>query len=254
MKKLMTIVGLSVFALAANAQEERGIYSGRDGKRFRNMGGENAEHDFLKPHAGNVTAELGLTGGLGNTGLSLNNNAGMLRFRYFITNDWAVRLGANITNEFERTNAYGAANEEGFVKERNTTVLFNIGAEKHFMGTRRLSPYVAADFIIGNMSAHANGENATQGGTYLTGYSFDSKSMNNTVWGVRAMVGADYYIAKNVYLGVEAGLGYTSTTMGETELTQTFNNVTTTVTNKSAGKSATFTPGIVTGIRLGFAF
>lgn len=236
MKKLMTIVGLSVCTLAANAHED---------------------YDFLKPHAGNLTAELGLTGGLGNTGLNLNNNAGMLRFRYFVAEDWAIRLGVNITNDVSKMNAYGVgvdAGKEGWVKQRNTTVLFNIGAEKHFMGTRRLSPYVAADFIIGNKSTHANGENATSGGTYLNNYAFESESMNNTTVGFRAVVGADYYIAKNVYLGVEAGLGYTTTKLGETEMTQTLNNVTTTTTNKSAGKTAQFTPGLVTGVRIGFAF
>lgn len=258
MKKLMTIVGLSAFALTAQAQEnERGIYSGRDARRFKHMGGENAEMEILKPHAGNVTAELGVTGGLGNTGLNLNNNAGMLRFRYFVTDDLAIRLGANITNEFEKTNAFGTGvNDglEGTLKERNTTVLFNIGAEKHFMGTRRLSPYVAADFIIGNMSAHATGDNANSNAVFVNNYSFESKSMNNTAVGFRAVVGADYYIAKSVYLGVEAGLGYTSTKFGETETTATLNNVTTTVTTPSTGRSAQFAPSIVTGIRIGFVF
>ncbi|RQO32488.1 hypothetical protein DBR32_02480 [Taibaiella sp. KBW10] len=255
MKKLMTIVGLTVFTLAANAQEsERGMYSGRDAKRYRAMGAERGEMEAFKPHAGNVTSELGIAGGLGNTALNLNNNAGMLRFRYFVKDDLAIRLGANIANESSKTFAYGTGSEEGFVKTRNTTVLFNIGVEKHFAGTRRLSPYVAADFIVGNTSNHSNGENATSGITYLNNYTFESKNLNNTTLGFRAVVGADYYIAKNVYLGVEAGLGYSSTKFGETETTQTLNNVTTTVTSKSTGKESAFTPGIVTGVRLGFAF
>lgn len=258
MKKLMTIVGLSVFTLAANAQDsDRGMYSARDAKRYRAMGADHNEMEGFKPHAGNVTSELGITGGLGNTGLSLNNNSGMLRFRYFIKDDLAIRLGANIANDGSKTYAYGTGADEGregFIKDRNTTILFNIGAEKHFAGTRRLSPYVAADFIIGNTSNHTTGENSTVGGLYANNYTFDAKTLNNTTVGFRAVVGADYYIAKNVYLGVEAGLGYTTTKAGETEITITNNNVTTTVTNKTTGRTSSFTPGIVTGVRLGFAF
>jgi len=68
------------------------------------------------------------------------------------------------------------------------------------------------------------------------------------------VIGADYYIAKRLYLGVEAGFGFEYAKDGKTTTSTTIAGNTTTVTTKSAGNSFEISPSIITGVRVGFAF
>ncbi|WEK19715.1 MAG: hypothetical protein P0Y49_00905 [Candidatus Pedobacter colombiensis] len=235
MKKLLLSLSVAMLGLAAQAQN-------------------------FKPVKGDVTTEFGLTGGINNTNFNLNDGAGLLRFRYFQKNDVAFRLGFNVGSTNKTNNVYGTgANEgkEGFGKLKATEILINLGIEKHFAGTDRLSPYVGADILFGTSTSKANLENATgtvQLPVFTDGTNIETKFPSTTSIGLRGVVGADYYIAKRLFLGVEAGLGFAYKTKGKSEQTTTINNVSVTTKHKSAGNSYEINPSVITGVRVGFAF
>lgn len=231
MKKLLLSLSVAFLGLAAQAQD-------------------------FKPAKGDVTTEFGLAGGLNNAEFDLNE--GLLRFRYFVKSDLAIRAGFNVRTNNNTDNIYGAIgspneNKVGYNKNNETNLMINLGVEKHFAGTDRLSPYVGADFLIGNSSKKESREN-TLGGVYAENEQFEKKGPNAFGFGLRGVIGADYYIAKRLYLGAEAGFGFMSAKDGKTTVTTTTGGTTTTVTQKSAGKNFNINSSIITAVRVGFVF
>ena len=238
MKKAFLLFGFAAAVFSANAQV-------------------NDEFKTFKPLKGDVTAELGLAGGLNNADFTLNEGtSGLLRFRYFATEKLAFRLGVSVSATSETEKFYGTGidlNREGKAMTNSKGFLLNLGIEKHFTGTPRLSPYVAGDILFGVMGQKAKLEN-TDGNSFVNAVSAETKGPGNFSFGLRGVVGADYYIAKHVYLGAEAGLGFLNSIAGKTETTTTIGGTTTTVKTKSAGSTFELNPSVITGIRIGFVF
>jgi len=233
MKKVLLFLGMAIFGVAAQAQD-------------------------FKPVAGDVTTEFGLTGGINNTDFKLNDGAALLRFHYFNTEKVAYRLGFNVSTVNDKTNAYGTgadANQKGTFTQKATNVLINLGIEKHFTGTDRLSPYVGGDILFGAGSRTETAENTiNKGAAYAKDTFNEVKGPGYVSFGLRGVVGADYYIAKRMYLGVEAGLGLVYEKEGKTKIKSTTAGVTTTTDHKSAGSTFNIKPSVITGVRIGFAF
>jgi len=233
MKKILLVFGLAIAGLAANAQSE------------------------FKPTKGDVTTEFGLTGGVLNSNFNLNEAGSLLRFRYFTQEKTAVRLGFNLSSTKETANAYGPNGETGSVKRSQTEFLLNLGLEKHFTGTERLSTYVGGDILF----AYANGKQDYSNSTnnfaspvYQANVSGERKGPSTLGVGLRAVAGADYYFTKKVYLGVEGGFGFLYQKQGKTTTTNTNPAGSTTVTTESAGNSFSIEPSVITGVRIGFVF
>ncbi|HTF80792.1 MAG TPA: hypothetical protein VL947_03670 [Cytophagales bacterium] len=229
-----------------------------------------------KPAAGNAVIELGLSGGLLNTATSLNspgNGAfpGMVKLRYFLADDLALRASFNFSAYSTTNKAYeldddGKETETvGTQKIRNSFYGVNLGVEKHFTGTERLSTYIGGDLSLGVASASLK-EEKYNGGAYNEDYSRTIKGANGPGgdnggfgWGLRAVTGADYYFVKKVYLGAEAGWGFfsfrnsgvktTTTTPDGTGGTDTVTSET-----KSDGGAFTLTPQVVASVRIGYIF
>jgi len=211
----------------------------------------------MKPGKGDVTAEFGLSGGIINSDFHLNEGtSGLLRGRFFLSNSLALRVGVNIGFDKQTTNFYGTGTFDGEVgTEKNSSSLFllNVGIEKHFAGTKRLSPYVGADLMFGSNSQKSVLDN-TDGSIYVDDFNSEVKGPGAFGFGLRGVIGADYYFAKHVYLGVEGGLGFMSVKDGETTTTVTTGGTSTTVTTESAGSNFGFSPSVITGVRIGFVF
>lgn len=233
MKKAILLFGFAAVSFAAQAQV-------------------NDEFKSFKPTKGDVTTELGLAGGLNNADFKLNES-GLLRFRYFVKENLAFRLGVNVSSNSNTEKFYDAGSAEGKKVTRNNGVLLNLGIEKHFSGTPRLSPYVAGDILLGLNGGSVKMDN-TDGNVYISQVSSKRTGPGTFSFGVRGVVGADYYIAKHVYVGAEAGLGVLNSIEGKTKTTTTIPGKTTTVETKSAGSTMELNPSVITGIRIGFVF
>ena len=118
-----------------------------------------------------------------------------LRMRYFIKDNLALRLTLGRDAESITTTTSDTVFTGGIgtitttdVTTKNSIMNFGLAAEYHLAGTDRMSPYFTAGFKVGN----------------------DTRTEIST-FGLNVGAGIDYYVAENIYLGLELGFNYTST-------------------------------------------
>ena len=221
MKKILLVAAIALFGLTANAQD-------------------------YKAKAGDVTVDLSVAGGLGNTTVNLADqgfgNGAMIRGRYFKTEKLAYRglvfLAAGSSTDKSVTNTE--------TKSSNTGIGLGFGVEKHFTGTDRLATYVGFDGILA-FNSTKDETTLTAGGTTFTN---EVKGPNDFRIGVRGVFGADYYFVKRAYIGVEAGLGLYYKSVGK----ETTSSTGLPDAEVDGSSSFNISPSIVTGFRLGYAF
>ena len=197
----------------------------------------------FKPEAGDVTVDLGVSGGLGNTSINLADGGAAFKVRYFTSDNFAYRITMVLANNSDTDNSVTNI----VSKDNNFALGLGFGAEKHFTGTDRLSPYIGGDILVGYASSNSKDTfTPTSGTTVVT----EVKGPNSFGAGVRGVFGADYYFAKRVFLGVEAGLALMYSSEGDTTSKVTGSPD---VTVKG-GNNFNISPSVVTGIRIGYAF
>lgn len=135
--------------------------------------------------------------------IGLNGGA---KVRYFLSDNMAIRVNLGYSSRAAKAVEYGYDGED---KEYETTKMsvgqFSImpGIESHFAGTERLSPYVGAELGIKMGSTKTNVNNSKDD-------DYTKAKSTSFGFGLNAFAGMDYYVAKNIYLGAEFGLGFTS--------------------------------------------
>jgi outer membrane protein W len=185
---------------------------------------------------------------------SLSFNAPSLRMRYFIADDLAARISLSINNSTTKDYYYelpdnGGAEGTEINKTSYTTI--SLGAEKHFGGTDRLSPYVGADLVYGMGNSSAKWDKF-DGSGYNADFTASAKNPSSMI-GLNLVAGTDYYFAENFYLGLELGLGFQSISEKAGEFTFTTGGAT--VTNLSEPtKSSGFGNNFIGNARLGWRF
>jgi hypothetical protein len=222
-KVLLTAAAVMTFGLM-NAQEETSTSA-------------------YKPTEGTIATEVSLNGGLNNANFNLNNSA--VKFRYFFKEDMALRVGLGInSNKTTDVNNSNPANVRTEIITSSNN-LVKLGVEKHFAGSERLSTYAGADLLVGfSSSKYDYTEN---------NYSYTESNYTGnggSAFGLGLFTGADYYIAKKVFLGVEAGLNFLSGKGKDNKITETGSADVTVSGGKNSGLSTT----VVGGVRIGFQF
>ncbi len=179
-----------------------------------------------------------------------------LRFRYFATENIAVRVSLGFssskrTENFFENEADNSGNSGTYVTKLGTTTI-GIGGEYHFAGTEKLSPYAGLDINFG-MGKYTTEGTQTDGANWIaTDYSEKSEQKTGG-FGVGLVAGTDYYFAQNFYLGVEMGLGFNAYTMKEGTSSVTTGAVT--VENKgNEMKQSGFSNNVMGMFRLGWRF
>jgi hypothetical protein len=189
--------------------------------------------------------------------LSLNStsttfNAPSVRLRYFVTDGLAARVSFLFSNVTEKNYYYELPNNGGGVGNEVDKTLdsrLSLGAEKHFMGTERLSPYIGSDisFSIGNKSS--KWENF-DGNGYISGVTALGKNPTNS-FGFNIVTGTDYYFAKNIYFGFELGFGIIFKSVKAGSLEYSYNG-TTTKTLTEPSSSNEFGNNVLGNFRVGW--
>ncbi len=239
MKRILTVATLLLATISMNAQDKN-----------------------YKPVPGTITAEVGLGGGLNNANFTLNSGStgspsreGVLRFRYFNSADLGFRVGFAVRNDKnEAKTATGIpTNEFATTVVKGNGFEINVGVEKHLTGTNRLSTYIGGDILFG-MKRYAYDVNYSNGDyVQITNSNGSGLRSANTI-GLRLITGADYYIARKLYLGTEVGINIVSgKTKKDVYKTKT-GSVVTETPNGEPGKTFNITPAIITGIRIGYQF
>lgn len=188
---------------------------------------------------------------------TLSFNAPSLRMRYFFTDNFASRVSLTINNSSTKDYYYELADNkggEGTEINKTTMIAFSLGAEKHFTGTDKLSPYVGADLVygVGNTSAKWD---KFDGVGYSPNISATVKNPS-TMMGLNLVAGTDFYFAENFYAGLELGIGIQSINekAGETSVTTSGATTTTTTTYTEPSKSSSFGNNFIGNLRLGWRF
>ncbi len=197
-----------------------------------------------KPSKGTVTTEVGLSGGLNNANFNLNN----LKFRYFLKDNIGLRMGLGLQNETDESINNANTSNTITTTEKNSRFQINLGVEKHFAGSNRLSTFAGADLVLS--FANQSNEVIQQNGNFIK----NSGGGNaGNAFGIQLLTGADYYIAKKVYLGVEAGLSILSGSGKDAVSEVRVGNVTTSST-ATGGSTFDINTQVFGGVRIGYQF
>ena len=203
-----------------------------------------------------------------NTSNGMSFTAPSLRLRYFATDNIAARVqfgfGGDGSSVFgtpsKESHSYAnptAGGENGTVDIARSAWDLKLGAEYHLVGTDKMSPYFTGNIGFGKGSEEQTWNNVFYGAagelTYTEGISVAASGGYGTFsWGLGA--GFDYYVADNLYLGLELNLTSTSVTNENvvTEITSPAGTQTVT----ELGNSMTYTNiGAAHGsVRIGWRF
>lgn len=232
-----------------------------------------AQSEF-KPKAGDVTTDVSLfANGLfanptalykGNVASGVSSNkfdlstVGVLKGRYFFQDDLALRLSLGLSSPSVKS-TLEETNHSLENKYRATTLYFGLGVEKHFTGTDRLSPYVGAELHVGSYTTNAESNDTRTVGTIVTKTNQQIKAAPSFTFGGGLFMGADYYIAPKVFLGLEAGLNIDAYSLGKTTNITTINVTgqpaqTTDNSGKTKYSGSSLSTDLQVGFKIGFVF
>lgn len=199
--------------------------------------GQNSES--FKPVAKGITAEVNLNV-FSSTPISIN----YLRLRKFVNDRQAVRMGFSL--------GYRQQNPQEEIKTTTTEVSLRPGYEWHFAGTNRLSPYMGFEVDLTlKTSKYTNSSQAVSPIKEIQGaWDTGGTEQGFTRIGANVLIGADYYIARWLYMGVEIGYGFQSVVFSDIETTS-FNTGSSTPPIEG-GSSLFFGPNFNSSVRLGF--
>ena len=184
-KNVLLALALVGVMLSAQAHDQRG------------GGCCQAKKEVIKPRKKDISAEFALSLKGSDPLFSLQSNdlsngtLGTIKGRYFFSNTLALRgsLGLAV-----------ARVEQGTQTNEMSALAVDAGVEKHFKGTKRLSPYIGVELNFARVDKSVN----QNGGSRET--------VDAQMSGITGLIGADYYIAPKVYVGVEGGLVFRQST------------------------------------------
>ena len=193
-----------------------------------------------KPVAGDMSMTLGLSG-LSTLNVSTNfGNLSTLMYRYYLTDELAVRVRANLTLTNFKTDFSDTLGGGEHDVTKGHTFGLNLGIQKNLgISMKRLEPYVAAELTVGfgkqNITDQLTNFNDTLSHEVLI------EPGNSTTFGIIAIGGFNYYFTEHFAFGAEFGWGllHISTGEGTTTITDVVNNKATVVTTHT-GTSKSF--------------
>lgn len=207
-----------------------------------------------------------------NTSNGMNFTAPSLRLRYFVNDNIAARVqfgfggdGSSVVNTpSHETHTYADVTDPsktGTVQIDRSAWDLKLGAEYHLAGTDKMSPYFTANVGFGAGSEeqtwtnvfYSNPVDPTSDLAYMNGFSVAASGGYSTFsWGLGA--GFDYYVADNLYLGLELNL--TSTSVTNDDVVKDITTPLSTSTVTTLGNKMTYTNiGAAHGsVRIGWRF
>ncbi|MDR1584963.1 MAG: outer membrane beta-barrel protein [Prevotellaceae bacterium] len=209
---------------------------------------------FAQPQAGSLGVEVNfdpfkaITPTFSIDGLSV---------RYFISGDLAVRGSLNFASSPNTAYSYvtvGTDETEFKTKTNVTTFGFTPGVEYHLVKFEKGSLYAGAEIGYALTSASASTtNNKNDDGRTLKG-SDDAGNRSQSAFGLAVFTGVNYYLTKNLYLGAELGLGYSSSKNKEIVEKTTTGGTSTETTDKDYSKNGNIGFAAVPTFRLGWNF
>jgi len=143
-----------------------------------------------------------------------------LQFRQFHSPNTAFRLDVSLLFQHQKDSGKDAFSNGGYSLDEFISSRFVIGLapgiEKHFPGTRRLDPYVGIALplaLVGKLRRTTIDDNVNADGSYIKR---ETKRTDPGGFGIGldGFAGLNYYIAKNLAIGIEYNLGISLLRLG----------------------------------------
>lgn len=194
----------------------------------------------FKPGSGRFGAEAGLSLGSG-----FGLNGGNLNFNFTLSDEWMVRLGFGVTVDKV------SSKDEDDNKNHVTESTFNVkpGIIYSFSGTDRLEPYVGAELVFG-LNSTCNYSNVKMDGAT---YERENKTRTSN-FGANAVTGFNFYVAKDLYVGAEVGLGFIVTPQSHNFGTDDEGKEYDSKDDKSKSHTTHISPNCTPSVRVGWKF
>lgn len=227
---------------------------------------QETETTTFGPQAGSFGVELNFTP-FGNSVFSTQG----IKVRYFFNEKMAIRGTIDFSASPRTDFSYDVVNQgtpderEVEYKSKSNTGSFSIapGFEYHFASFKRGSVYAGAEIGFGLQTASyklTNDDNDAT--TTIKGASYDitdgsiTGNRASTSFGAGLFTGVDFYVFKNLYVGAELGLRFTTTTESKVTV-KTTDNVGDTVLDETIddfARSSSFGFFCEPSFRLGWTF
>jgi len=203
----------------------------------------------FKPEAGKLGMELQVSG---LTDVSLQDGmpgVGKLVLTYSFTDEIGFRLGFGFSSESTSDdNGLSAPATNRKTETSESSFMVSPGIVYSFAGTEKLTPYVGAEFGVGSTS-YTEEETVNSGsGDVKTKEENTKKNFN--AFGLGVFAGFNYYFAKNIYIGAECGLGFSSLSLKKWKIT----SPTSTTESKDEISGSAFGVSVNPALRLGWVF
>ena len=225
MKKLVLLAGVVCFSSALMAQKP--------------------SSDVKYSLEGNINYDAGISW-----------TAPSIRARYFVNDNIAARVQLGIGSSSDKTLVYensDGTGGTGSYKDAESSIAIELGAEYHLMGTDKMSPYFMAGLSFGSQSRSGSSENS-DGYDYFSGYSTEYKYSGSS-FGLGIGAGMDYYLAENMYIGLELGWGWTRISDGGGSASYTYDGTTNSDVTPAGGSTSGMGTGSAnTAFRIGWRF
>ncbi len=194
----------------------------------------------FKPGSERFGAEAGLSLGSG-----FGLNGGNLNFNFTLSDEWMIRLGFGVSVDKI------ANKDEDNNKSHVTESAFNVkpGIIYSFSGTDRLEPYVGAELVFGLTSSCNYSYSKVDGATYER-----EEKVRNSHFGANAVTGFNFYVAKDLYVGAEVGLGFIVTPDSHKFGTDAEGKDYDSKDNKASSHTTTISPICTPSVRVGWKF
>ena len=199
-----------------------------------------------KQESGDVPIELEFSP-LGANPLKISS----IRTRYFVSDNLAYRIGLFAGGS--RKPSYSEVNNVELVNStRNFNFTLRPGIEKHFKGTRNLSPYYGGELSYSFKKDVTSSESAWTSNT--NEIKTQKNKSSNSTFGINLFTGADFYITDKIFLGVEIGFGLQYEGRGRSSVSWKNPETSSDANSKEIGNSASFQwgPNYQGTIRLGY--
>jgi hypothetical protein len=227
--------------------------------------------DTLKASNRNFLTELNVN--LFQGQISLNSAINQIKLRYMTSDYSAYRMGITIDSKRFADNdesVYGTNPTKDKETKTSTLLAVSFGKEKHFAGSKRLSPYIGFELTLGyKWSKH---EIETTSGTttydgawresqyvqYNNGYNTGYYSISSFAergyfsYGLNIVTGFDFYVAKHLFIGYEIEFGYNHKDYTKIDITSTSGS--TSDPTDYSSKESSFGARVINGIRIGYVF
>lgn len=144
----------------------------------------------------------------------------MLMYKKYYDNEWASRLGFGI-NSVSSKNISGDSTgfDLGYATTETKLSAFSVGLslgiEKHMGGSGKVDPYLGVELNLAYLGKiNFNQTTDYSDTTVAVTTEFDASYKGGLGFGVNLLGGFDYFFSENISIGGEAGIGFSSVSVG----------------------------------------